>query len=397
MNQPRIRPWTIIADDLTGAADAAAGSAGPSAIVLDVSGRWPEAEVLAVNTETRYRPVSEAAAAVAHAARRSQELGRRTFKKIDSLLRGNPGAEIASVLSELSAGGRGLAVVAPAFPATGRTTVNGVVHVHGTVHSAGRFEGSVLHALAAAGLEAVLVRADLAGGAAAFAQQLETLLRQGVRAAVVDVETDEELELIARAAELVQAPVLLAGSGGLAHHLNERSPRTSQPLHFPRPSRVLAVVGSYSELARTQLRALVDAGTRQVVLRPEAPEAAQVQADLAEAIASWDVVLAPDPAAVVDKARAPLVAGALAAAAAAVAADCDVLVLTGGETARAVLDALGVTHMTVLGEIEPGVVLNELPGDLPLVVTKAGSFGDNGTLARTIEAIKKNTNEMSNS
>src|SRR5439155_24977439 len=49
------------------------------------------------------------------------------YKKIDSVLRGHPGAELAGVLDVY--GGR--ALVAPAFPAQGRTTRHGVQLVHG--------------------------------------------------------------------------------------------------------------------------------------------------------------------------------------------------------------------------------------------------------------------------
>jgi 4-hydroxythreonine-4-phosphate dehydrogenase len=59
------------------------------------------------------------------------------------------------------------------------------------------------------------------------------------------------------------------------------------------------------------------------------------------------------------------------------------VVLTGGETARAVLLAAGAHSFTVLGELDPGVVLSRVPalGNLPLV-TKAGAFGEPATLDR---------------
>jgi len=60
------------------------------------------------------------------------------------------------------------------------------------------------------------------------------------------------------------------------------------------------------------------------------------------------------------------------------------LVATGGETARAVLDAWGIPRLRVRGEVEPGVVFSTTDAwwrDLP-VVTKAGGFGDARTLVR---------------
>jgi uncharacterized protein YgbK (DUF1537 family) len=108
-----------------------------------------------------------------------------------------------------------------------------------------------------------------------------------------------------------------------------------------------------------------------------------------------DVVLTPDPSAPLATAQAAAVARSLADAALSVRQHCDLLVVSGGETARAVLDALGTKYMEVLGQLEPGVVVNRLPGSAPLFVTKAGAFGDARTLVRTVETLKPTTSEMS--
>jgi uncharacterized protein YgbK (DUF1537 family) len=67
------------------------------------------------------------------------------------------------------------------------------------------------------------------------------------------------------------------------------------------------------------------------------------------------------------------------------------LLLTGGETAVAVLRALGASGLHLAGEIEPGVALGTLAGGrfdgLPLV-TKAGGFGDPDLLVRVFEAFR---------
>jgi 4-hydroxythreonine-4-phosphate dehydrogenase len=58
------------------------------------------------------------------------------------------------------------------------------------------------------------------------------------------------------------------------------------------------------------------------------------------------------------------------------------LVATGGETARAILDAWGIRRLRLLGELEPGLPWAVTEGwrrDL-IVLTKAGSFGTPGTL-----------------
>jgi 4-hydroxythreonine-4-phosphate dehydrogenase len=52
------------------------------------------------------------------------------------------------------------------------------------------------------------------------------------------------------------------------------------------------------------------------------------------------------------------------------------LVVTGGETARALLPAFGTHSLQLLQEVEPGVPLSVSIGTRSLpVVTKAGAFG----------------------
>jgi 4-hydroxythreonine-4-phosphate dehydrogenase len=65
------------------------------------------------------------------------------------------------------------------------------------------------------------------------------------------------------------------------------------------------------------------------------------------------------------------------------------LVLTGGDTARAVLQTIGVTGLRVWGEVEPGVAFSTAMGAWEgTVITKAGGFGDPSTLARCRAALK---------
>lgn len=68
------------------------------------------------------------------------------------------------------------------------------------------------------------------------------------------------------------------------------------------------------------------------------------------------------------------------------ASDAD-LVLTGGETARRVLDALGVAHLAPLGQIHHGAV-HALTPDGRHVVTRPGSFGDTDSLLRIATALR---------
>jgi uncharacterized protein YgbK (DUF1537 family) len=68
------------------------------------------------------------------------------------------------------------------------------------------------------------------------------------------------------------------------------------------------------------------------------------------------------------------------------------LVLTGGDTALGVLQALRISELELAGEISPGIPLafarsGKFPG-LP-VITKAGAFGGPGALVRCVRYLEK--------
>jgi uncharacterized protein YgbK (DUF1537 family) len=69
--------------------------------------------------------------------------------------------------------------------------------------------------------------------------------------------------------------------------------------------------------------------------------------------------------------------------------DCAAYVLTGGETARAVLGTRGVRGFRLLGEVEPGVPFGvSIPPGLA-VCTKAGGFGGADTLVHCVARLKR--------
>src|ERR671916_312065 len=241
----------IIADDLTGAADTGGQlvRAGYRTAVAFRGSPLPPAEDLdavALDTDSRVMPAGFAAKRVLEAGRAVRE-ARFVYKKLDSTLRGPIAAELSAALE---ATGRERAVVAPAFPSAGRTTVNGVQMVRGVpVHETEAKndprtpvrEGHIPTLLAEAlpSLRSLGVE-DLADPAAVHRALEEA------RCVVADAARDEDLEALARA---VPDPheVLWAGSAGLALALGSvyPGPRAQTAPAAPAPARnVLVVVGS---------------------------------------------------------------------------------------------------------------------------------------------------------
>ncbi|WP_160148765.1 four-carbon acid sugar kinase family protein [Amycolatopsis alkalitolerans] len=364
----------IVADDLTGAADAAAAFGPFAEVALDASAALPGAEVVAVDTDSRHRGAAFAAKAVTAAVRAAAAAGFPLYKKIDSTLRGNIAAEIGAALHELSA----TALLAPAFPGTGRTVTGGVLRVGGAPR------GDLRELFAGTGLPTALIPLETVRKGPS--EVVGAHRAAGVAVVCADAETDADLQILNAAAATLGPQVLLVGSAGLTRVAARARGAGPRPFPPAPDGAVLTVLGSYSALAAEQRAALMASG--EVTAVPLAAPFGLAERNRAAAMLAatdGDTLLVPDPGAPVERARAADVADALAA----VAARCLSanrerlcgLILTGGETARAVLLAAGVTGFDVLGEVEPGVVRASVPalGGLPLI-TKAGAFGGPGTL-----------------
>jgi uncharacterized protein YgbK (DUF1537 family) len=374
----------ILADDLSGAADCAAsftGAGGPVRLHLHppaIAGKR-----FALDLDTRWREADEAArefAAAAREARAPFESGTALlYKKIDSTLRGQLAAELDAMLGALSL--VRLVIVAPAFPQQGRALVGSRPFVNGRP-----LEGWVQ------GLAKALEHA-LEGRAEVNSLGIEALDTPGVledleavgavpRVVVADASEDAHLASLAVAVRRLRHPPLLVGSSGFARALAGAPPRHGSISDAGGPS--LIVVGSFSERARAQVGEFAGARTGMVIaVDPDGADMEREARRAAGHLGHGDNVLvhfARIPAAPARSSRAPV--RSLAAAFAPVSRSCATLVLAGGDTARAFLEALEVVDLEIVGEVQPGIpVCAPLAAGGPVIVLKAGGFGDNGLLA----------------
>jgi uncharacterized protein YgbK (DUF1537 family) len=404
--------WLIVADDLTGAADCAIafGRRGRAAAVswgeiTEASGH--QLPVLAYDAASRGLTAAAAAYQHANALARLCEPGRMLFKKIDSTLRGQPAAEIATALAHLKAhAGPAFGVFAPAFPATGRTTVNGRILVQGRALEQAEVwqrdhtypNADLVDVLASAGIWGVKVGlADVRGGE--LKEILASFAGEGDIVAACDAETDHDLHLIAEASLNISPNIFFIGSAGLAHALaGLEADNAVAPLQIP-PSRsgTLIVVGSLAGASRAAARALEATGT--VAHFPVTPEAllgndGADRAALAAAVtarlssggdALVEIAMDDRPNMALGTRLAERLADALQSAAPAIGA----FAATGGETAATMLSRFGVNGIRLADEIEPGVSLGLTLGRLSVpIATKAGAFGDQHSLIRISERLR---------
>jgi uncharacterized protein YgbK (DUF1537 family) len=416
-----VAKMVVIADDLTGAADCAAACAAhgiAATVVLHAPGPrgadlcWPDADIVSIDANTRWMSAEQAAETTAELAGRWETNagagGCLLFKKVDSTLRGNMAAEVAAMLrtgDQAAMGKRRFAVMAPALPAQGRTTRGGLQMVHGRLleetdlwkseERKPRSEIAVF--LAEAGLscrviDGITVRSGLS-------RLKDAMERFSAEADVVlcDAETDDDLRAIAQASMALEDRPVWAGSAGLAAQLPPAAgmkARSGASTIEMSGGPTLFVVGSAASVTRQQMETL--AAAADVVVERFTPSAllhAQAASTkIVEGLASGcDVLVALDGSEQCSSDEAQLFGRALSRLIAPCAAHIGALVATGGETARAVLDALGVDRLKLMGEVEPGLPFSITDGwirALP-VLTKAGGFGQPQTLVHCREFVQQ--------
>ena len=386
----------VIADDLTGAADTGVQlvHAGYRTAVFFRATEVlaDDLDAVAFDTDSRTMPAGFAAKRVLEVAHLARE-ARVVYKKLDSTLRGNVAAELAAALGGAR---RGRVVVAPAFPAAGRTTVGGIQSVHGVPVDETEMANDPHTPVREAHVPSLLADAfssvgALGAGDLADPERVRRTL-EDYECVVADADRDADLEALVRAVPDTDR-ILWAGSAGLALALGSVYPGPSAGAvgvqRVPvRP--VLVVVGSLSGVAREQVRRLVEEyGEVGVPVGGGEPNAVQKAVETArEALAGGTCAVVHSPEDRVASSESVL--GSLAEVAWRLSEEglFEGLVLTGGATAVGVARRLGDCGIRLEGEVETGVPIGALIGPRPYpVVTKAGGFGGPDTLVGAVGAL----------
>ncbi|MDB5981240.1 MAG: hypothetical protein JWQ69_2255 [Pseudomonas sp.] len=399
----------IIADDLSGAADCAIGfaAAGLNTVVtLDPLNASAEAQVIAADTDTRRLTPGAAAAHTAAAFKALSKPGQRLYKKIDSTLRGNWAAEVAALQ-----GLAGLAIVAPAFPATGRTLRGGRVFVNGEplestdtwkLENADR-PADVDAMLVAAGLVTAQLGVDaLRGDLQTLANLIAAVAKNGTQALIVDAHTADDLLRLAQATASLNQALFWVGSGGLAREIaklpdffqaQSEHTTTHQTTVDGKPrAPILTMVGSLSGVSVRQCAMLKERGNiHELIVPPAVLRQGQShddwltwQARIGASLDTGDLLLRIGQDQAFDPQEGAHLSTMLAALVEPHFTKVGGLIATGGETARAILTTVGIGSLQLLSEIEAGVAfgrpIDTRHGYCPGIITKAGAFGTDHAL-----------------
>ncbi len=390
---PRSDLIIVMADDLTGSADTGI-QFGAHGIHARVWLRRP-ATVLSgvhiVDTNSRGATPSTARARV-RSWMPFVKSDARLYKKIDSTLRGNVGIEIEAVLQ---GSGRRVAIVAPAFPDNRRTTVDGVQLVNGVPVHQTSIANDPAHPMRAptiaaaisegTGVPIVLFNLEsVRSGATNLRTALlcEISRSTGPRICVVDAALNADLAIIAKTIEMMGSDALPVGSAGLAHYLAGHWVTGNNGVDEP-PSvgeRILVVAGSQNPTTTEQVRMASSAlAIEPLDLLSQSPRTIgarlRERAVIAVSTSAPSSLSATQIAHVIGlRVRAIIKFGRP-----------DALIVTGGDTARGILDLLGAQAIDLLAEVDSGVPLGRIVGGiadgLP-IITKAGGFGHPDTFTR---------------
>jgi uncharacterized protein YgbK (DUF1537 family) len=395
----------IIADDLTGAADsgAAFASHGYATAIPFGGAPLPEVDVLVMSTESRDETQQAAVQSCRLAARTvvghtGPSAPRWIYKKIDSALRGHPCQELLAVMDEL---GESTALVVPALPSEGRTTVGGR-HYFGDVpleQDASGLSRGTSNLIERFGChpEVPVQILDLGTVRMGIDAVVQFLDRVADGIVVADAQNDVDLYTLARAAKRTRLRVL-GGSAGFARQVARvLSVESSQLPHSTKEYRggpVLVVAGSLHPATAAQVEHLVQKGypvvrPAQALLEHKSPSADTTARMVARHLVEDHTVVLTTaglhPSRLGPSAVASLLANIVGESLRSTRVGG--LVLTGGDVAAKVLSAIGATVMHLGGEISPaipwGMVESTINDPLP-VVTKAGSFGTDDALEASL-------------
>lgn len=403
---------SIIADDLTGAMDSSGYFATMGLITVVVLDQNPSriAEVMVISTDSRGDDPDTASHKVRKLASGLKD--DIVYKKIDSTLRGNISIELAGVMDSLSSE---KVIVAPAFPAVGRTTVNGMLLVNNTPVSETQFANDPISPVTESHIPRMLKQSigqpigmvSLESVNAGAKSLYHELANRSERILVCDAVEQSHLHTIACASAMAGGNWLLCGSAGLARELcnlpDKKAKAKSMKVPTDTRGAALLAVGSRHQMSATQLRkAQNELDIPILELNIGLPAGSQTNATemdriLLEARAllrQGKTVAVTSTFSQYVPALKRSVAGILAELVADILSIQDVsgLFLCGGDTALELCRRLNIGAIDVQGEVETGVPAGKFSdsrGNYTRVVTKAGGFGSEGAIMKAISYLER--------
>lgn len=418
----------VIADDLTGATDTGVQFTKANLVTIMMTDLEfthsiiSRADVLTVNTETRSMNSSDSFGRVHDTICKLRKYGiNQFFKKVDSTLRGNPGAEIEAAMD---AGNYQLAIVAPAAPRNNRLIMNGICLINGVpLKDTESGRDLITPVKTSSVLEIICEQYDgkvgLVGiniirqGSDAVMQYTEKLYKDGFRVVVFDTETSEDLNLLAHIPFQDITRALYVGSSGLAEYIIEPSDKRCAGLKI-NSERIVFLIGSLMETSIMQANIAVKSGRANeiivnvdMIFENEQQEEARVLTCFSE--------LMKKPQHIIIRTNNSMQTQSELMSANTDITDCSEKIAlfngritkkiislhgisniftTGGDTFLKTVRTMDIKGLELKDEVLPGIPLGSAidkeTGKTLNFITKSGGFGNRDTLLGIMDYVEKN-------
>ncbi|WP_237389735.1 four-carbon acid sugar kinase family protein [Bacillus sp. USDA818B3_A] len=419
----------IIADDLTGANDAGVQLSKigiSSTVFLDYkdSSLQSTEDVAIIDTDSRAMSEEVAYETIYNASSIFRKQGyEQVYKKIDSTLRGNVAAELAALVSVYQPE---IIVLAPAFPKMNRQTINGYQYVNGERVSETEFgrdpktpvKESFIPNLLKKYVDDRICLIDqslLNSSNENLTNKIVENTGQGTTWFICDASTDEDLKIIAETFGQFNKKTVWAGSAGLIEYLPSALQLKKAEVNQQEAlgiEKTLTVSASLSLVTKQQLEMVKKMpDTHFVELDPvhlikKTYRLSDIIDEFTKESHKKHFVLFVDSS--VDNREATkqlgtelslgntqiseaisMELGVIAKAIVHSLPTINGLILTGGDTAKAVCNHLNMNQMQLYTEIEAGLPLGKLGSATNArrywTVTKAGGFGNEHSLLNTLK------------
>lgn len=425
----------IIADDLTGGADTGAQFAkrGLSTFLISLKDsfstdftKYLGRNVLVINTDSRGMSSDRAFNVVSGVLKKyDKRYFPIIYKKIDSTLRGNIGYEIDAILKKTNVP---LCFMAPSYPEQRRTLVGGIMMVDETPLGLTEFardstspvKESHVYKLLKKQSSYKIGRIDLtyvASSRERLQKAIEEEQRKGNKIIIFDAFSRQDLTNIADVAFCMDRKPLFVGSAGFAGEVAKKlSPSKAGKISKPfqriiKPFRPLFIIsGSLSGVTHEQLKRVEQKKkiasfqlSKSFMMSENKRRQTRVNhlsSMIGNSLARGHAILKTYPKRLSRLSDSPIylhitnTLGQIALSALEklkMDARDLALILTGGDTALSVLNALKAEGVEIEDEILEGIVKGHLIGgdwEGLTIVTKAGAFGKEDTLWRIVEILE---------
>ena len=411
----------VIADDLTGANDTGVQFTkhGLKTIVdIDYFNfskkNFKKYDVISINTNSRILDTRTAYKRVYDIAQKCNKIEFDfIYKKIDSAMRGNPGAEIEGVMDAV---GADIALVAPSYPENKRIVKNGYAYLSDNEEDLG---------------ESLFCLTDIIGNE--ISKKVEgipiEIVRQGIEkltsyidskrtkegiVLLIDAISNDDLKTIVMVSKNMRGKVVLCGSAGLAQQLAENYSKKTAEKYKNEGAIKLLVVGTRNTCTAAQINNglllgssslikihtnLIISGDERSVIRDAVEKASTYITNGSKLItvivssifennfmeslkqSAEDIQHAQK----IVKALGNIVKGIYERF------DIKSIIATGGDTSMQICKSLEAEGIELIDEIAPGIPVGRIIGGNAgglMIVTKSGGFGSDNIFTEVIDYLE---------